>query len=81
MRLRSSKAGFSFAGQTGVHIDGKQGICIRYYEIHSDNPTDPYHLMDIRDLLSECRKVWEEISEKLNKAIAQEYLKRVQPDT
>ena len=76
MRLRSSKTGFSFVGQTGVHLDGKQGICMRYYEIHSDNPADPYHLMEIRDLLAECRKAWEEIGEKLDKAIVDEYLKQ-----
>jgi hypothetical protein len=76
MRLRSSKTGFSFVGQTGLHLDGKQGICMRYYEIHSDDAADPYHLMEIRDLLAECRKAWEVIGEKLDKAIVREYLEQ-----
>ena len=75
MRLRSSKTGFSFQGQTGVHLDGKKGICMRYYEIHSEDPADECHLMEIRDLFAECRTAWEEIAEKLEKAMIDEYLK------
>lgn len=75
MRLRSSKTGFRFVGQTGCHLDGKHAICISFYEIKSDDPADPYHLMEIRDLLAECRKAWEEICERLSKALTEEYLK------
>lgn len=81
MRLRNSKAGFRFVGQTGMYLDGNQGICMRYYEIHSDDHADPYHLMEIRDLLVECRKAWADIGEKLDKAIVDEYLKQVQQGT
>jgi hypothetical protein len=75
MRLRNNKTGFSFIGQTGVHLDGKKGICMRYYEIYADDPTDPYHLMEIRDLLAECRAAWGEIGEILNKMAFDEFLK------
>ena len=72
MSLRTSKTGFTFTGQTGMHLDGKHNICMRYYEIQSSDPSDSYHLMEIRDLLAECRKAWEEIAERVEKSLFEE---------
>jgi hypothetical protein len=62
--LSHPKTGFDFAERTGVRVDTEQGIFQQFYYVISTDPTDPYHRMEIRDLLAECMDAWNRIIDK-----------------
>lgn len=61
LSLERPKAGFSFLERSGVWTEPGKGVFQEYYYVVSTDSGDPYHGMEIRDLLEECRAVWQQI--------------------
>jgi hypothetical protein len=64
LMLSRPKTAFDFAKRKGIRVNAEQGIFQRYYYIASADSTDPYHGMEIRDLLAECMDAWNRIIDK-----------------
>jgi len=64
LSLRSPKTGFLFSDSTGIHLNTEKGINQQYYYVVCSDTTDPFYGMEVRDLLTECRKSWDKIINK-----------------
>lgn len=62
--LANPKTTVSFSDRHGVHVEDRKGIFQMKYYIRSHDRTDPYHGMEIRDFLAECRASWQKIIDK-----------------
>lgn len=64
LAVHSPKTGFSFYNRGGVHIDYKEGVFEEYFCVVCDTSSDPFHGMEIRELLMLCREAWDRIIDK-----------------
>lgn len=64
LTLKGAHTSITLDENAGVHIDGKNDIYLYFYDLISDDAADPYHRMEIRPFLNECRRTWQEIVEK-----------------
>lgn len=71
LKLNYPKTGSDFADGNGIHIDTKLKIFKRFYYIVTQDKNDPYNLKEIRELLNECRAVW-------NRIINKHYLSKIE---
>ena len=64
LSLRSPKTEFSFSNSIGIQLNAKKGINQQYYYVVCSDTTDPFFGMEVRNLLTECRKSWDKIINK-----------------
>jgi hypothetical protein len=61
LTLDRPKVGAIFSKSVGIHIERSKGIYRDFYYVECSNPNDPYHGVEIRELLAEAREAWERI--------------------
>jgi hypothetical protein len=59
--LSRPKTSASLSDDAGIHLDGRMGIYQVFYYVVSADPSDPYHGMEVRPFLRECRATWQRI--------------------
>lgn len=59
--LSRPKTSASLSESTGIHLNGRKGIYQVFYYVVSDDPSDPYHGIEMREFLQECRATWQRI--------------------
>lgn len=59
--LAHPKTPFSLSPRIGINVEPAKGIFQVHYYVTSSDPTDPYHGMEIRELLRQCRDAWQNI--------------------
>lgn len=59
--IKRPKTSATLSEDHGIYLDNKQGIYQVFYYLHSSNPSDSYHGIEIRPFLRECRAAWQHI--------------------
>lgn len=59
--LAHPKTAFSLSPRTGIHVDSAKGIFQVHYYVVSRYKSDPFHAIEVRDLLRQCREAWQRI--------------------
>lgn len=61
LKLKGSKVGAFISNSQGIDLDPSRGRHQTYYYVICSDSSDPYHGMEIRDLLSAARQGWDRI--------------------
>lgn len=59
--LSRPRTDFSLSESTGIHLDQRKGIFQVFYYIVSNDKDDPFHGMEVRPFLAQCRREWERL--------------------